>query len=155
MQAISIRPASGDDALWAAQLMSTSDPWITLGRRYEACVRVCTSTSDVLEIAEADGERCGFVLVRPAGVAGAPYIASIAVAPGHRSQGIGAALLSHVERTYRGRSRHLFMCVSSFNGRARSMYERHGFTALGLFKDFIIDGADEILLHKRLPAPEA
>ncbi len=152
---LTIRPAQDEDARWAAALMSASDPWTTLGRGFEACLRACTSSLDVLEIAEAEDGRCGFVLVRPAGVAGAPYIVSIAVAPGHRSQGVGAAMLSHVERTYTGRSRHLFLCVSSFNGRARAFYERHGFAAVGLLKDFLIDGADETLMHKRLPAPVA
>ena len=155
MQELTIRQASGDDVIWAATLMAASEPWITLGRGYEACYQACTSSPDVLEVAETDGRRCGFVLVRPAGVAGAPYIKSIAVAPDQRSLGVGAALLAHVERTFRGRSRHLFLCVSSFNGRARQFYERQGYSAVGTFKDFIIDGADEILMYKRLPAPDA
>jgi ribosomal protein S18 acetylase RimI-like enzyme len=90
------------------------------------------------------------VLVRPAGVAGAPYIVSIAVAETHRSRGVGAVLLAHVEEACRPRSRHLFLCVSSFNPRARQFYERHGFKAVGTFPDFIVDGADEILMHKSL-----
>ena len=67
-------------------------------------------------------------------------------------RGVGAALLEHVERAYRGRSRHLFLCVSSFNPRARRFYERHGFAAVGTLKAFLIDEADEILMHKRLAA---
>jgi ribosomal protein S18 acetylase RimI-like enzyme len=104
----------------------------------------------VLEIADMGGERCGVVLVRPAGVAGAPYIVSIAVAATHRGQGVGAALLAHVEEAWRARSRHLFLCVSSFNPRARRFYERHGFKVIGTLQDFIIEGADEILMHKLL-----
>jgi len=154
MPAITIRQAAGDDARWAAGVMAASDPWLTLGRGFDACLAACTSTLDVLEIADIGGERCGLVLVRPAGVAGAPYIVSIAVEPGLRSRGVGAALLDHVERTYRGRSRHLFLCVSSFNPRARRFYERHGFDAVGTLKAFLIEGADEILMHKRL-APAA
>jgi ribosomal protein S18 acetylase RimI-like enzyme len=150
MPGITIRTAAGDDAKWAAGVMAGSDPWVTLGRGFDACYAACTSSLDVLEIAECAGERCGLVLVRPAGVAGAPYIVSIAVAPGFRSRGVGAALLAHVERTYRGRSRHLFLCVSSFNPRARSFYERHGFEAVGTLKAFLIEEADEILMHKRL-----
>jgi ribosomal protein S18 acetylase RimI-like enzyme len=152
MTTVLIRAARGDDASWAARLMASSDPWITLGRGYEACLAACTSTLDLLDIAEISSERCGLVLVRPAGVAGAPYIVSIAVAPAYRSRGVGAALLAHVERTYRGRSRHLFLCVSSFNPRARAFYERHGFAAVGTLEAFLIDGADEILMHKRLTA---
>lgn len=154
MPPVTIRKAMGDDARWAAGVLSGSDPWLTLGRGFDACLAACTSSLDVLEIAESAGERCGLVLVRPAGVAGAPYIVSIAVAPAFRSRGIGAALLEHVERTYRGRSRHLFLCVSSFNLRARRFYERHGFEAVGTLKAFLIEAADEILMYKRL-VPEA
>jgi len=154
MPAVTIRRATGDDARWAAGVMAASDPWLTLGRGFDACLAACTSALDVLEIAESGGERCGLVLVRPAGVAGAPYIVSIAVAPGFRSGGIGAALLEHVESTYRGRAHHLFLCVSSFNPRARRFYERHGFEAVGTLRAFLIEGADEILMHKRL-APGA
>jgi ribosomal-protein-alanine N-acetyltransferase len=150
MPSVMIRKAAEDDARWAAGLMSSSDPWVTLGRGFDACLAACTSPLDVLEIAESGGERCGFVLMRPAGVAGAPYLVSIAVAPAFRSVGVGAALVEHVERTYRGRSRHLFLCVSSFNPRARRFYERHGFKAVGTLKAFLIDEADEILMHKRL-----
>jgi ribosomal protein S18 acetylase RimI-like enzyme len=154
MPPVTIRKAMGDDARWAAGVLAGSDPWLTLGRGFDACLAACTSSLDVLEIAESAGERCGLVLVRPAGVAGAPYIVSIAVAPAFRSRGIGAALLEHVERTYRGRSRHLFLCVSSFNLRARRFYERHGFEAVGTLKAFLIEAADEILMYKRL-VPEA
>ena len=154
MPAVVIRKAAGDDATWAAGMMAASDPWVSLGRGFDACLAACTSPQDVLEIAESGGERCGLVLMRPAGVAGAPYIVSIAVAPAFRSQGVGAALLDYVEGTYRGRSRHLFLCVSSFNPRARRFYERHGFEAVGTLKAFLIDDADEILMHKRL-APVA
>jgi len=150
VQDVVIRRAAGDDTRWAAGLMASSDPWMTLGRGFDACLAACTSALDVLEIAESDGERCGLVLVRPAGVAGAPYIVSIAVAAAFRSRGIGAALLDHVERAYAGRSRHLFLCVSSFNPRARRFYERQGFDAVGTLKAFLIDTADEILMHKRL-----
>lgn len=154
MPSVTIRRATGDDARWAAGVLCSSDPWLTLGRGFDACLAACTSGVDVLEIAECAGERCGLVLVRPAGVAGAPYIVSIAVTPAFRSRGVGAALLAHVERTYRGRSRHLFLCVSSFNVRARRFYERHGFEAVGTLKAFLIEAADEILMYKRL-APEA
>ena len=150
MDTVTVRGARGDDHAWAAALMSSSEPWITLRRDFDSCLRACTSPSDVLEIADAGGARCGLVLVRPAGVAGAPYIVSIAVAATHRSQGVGAAMLAHVEQACRSRSRHLFLCVSSFNPRARHFYERHGFKAVGTLQDFIIEGADEILMHKPL-----
>ena len=153
MDGITIRPAAGDDFEWAARLMAESDPWVTLGRGFDACLSACTVPSDTLDIALAGGERYGLVLVRPRGVAGAPYIVSIAVAQACRSRGVGAALLAHVEAAYRGRAAHLFLCVSSFNAGARAFYDRHGFEEVGRFRDFIIAGADEVLMHKRLEPP--
>lgn len=153
MDGITFRHAAGEDFNWAARLMAGSDPWITLGRGYDACLTACTVPTDALDIALAGDEPCGMVLVRPRGVAGAPYIVSIAVATAFRSRGVGAALLAHVEETYRGRAAHLFLCVSSFNAGARAFYLRHGFEEVGRFRDFIIAGADELLMHKRLDQP--
>jgi ribosomal protein S18 acetylase RimI-like enzyme len=150
---MTIRPAAGDDNEWAARLMAASEPWVTLGRGYDACLAACAVPTDSLDIASWNGRRCGFVLVRPRGLAGAPYIVSIAVEPDYRSRGVGAALLAHVEAAFRGRSAHLFLCVSSFNAGARAFYSRHGFDEAGRFRDFIIPGADELLLHKRLDGP--
>ena len=150
MDDLTIHPAQGEDVDWAARLMAASDPWVTLGRGYDACLAACSVPTDTLEIAACGGGRCGFMLVRPRGVAGAPYIVSIAVDPAFRSRGVGAAMLAHVEAAYAGRSAHLFLCVSSFNAGARAFYDRHGFEEVGRFRDFIIAGADEVLLHKRL-----
>jgi len=150
---IRIEPAAGDDVRWAAGVMAASEPWVTLGRGFEACLAACSVPTDTLHIAWAEGARGGLVLVRPRGVAGAPYIVSIAVDPAVRSRGIGAAMLEFVEEAYRRQSRHLFLCVSSFNTRALAFYLRHGFVQVGRFHDFIIPGADELLLHKRLDPP--
>lgn len=43
-----------------------------------------------------------------------------------------------------------FLCVSSFNPRARALYERLGYELIGELKDFVIDGASELLMRKRL-----
>ena len=89
------------------------------------------------------------MLLDPAGVAGSPYIASIATSAGVRGQGVGSALLDAAER-WLPEARHMFLCVSSFNPRARELYERRGYTKVGEFPDYVIAGASEILMHKRL-----
>jgi RimJ/RimL family protein N-acetyltransferase len=43
--------------------------------------------------------------------------------------------------------------VSSFNERARRLYERHGYAAAGELKDYIVEGVSETLMHKRLAQP--
>jgi ribosomal-protein-alanine N-acetyltransferase len=147
---VEIRTAAEADVRWAAELMANSDPWITLGRGYDACLSACTRTGDCLLVAWVDRQRAGFVIVRDNGVAGAPYIPCIAVAPARRGGGIGAAMLAHVESMVRGHARYLFLCVSSFNTAARTFYERHGFVSMGDLPDFIVDGASEQLMRKRL-----
>jgi ribosomal protein S18 acetylase RimI-like enzyme len=58
--------------------------------------------------------------------------------------------LEFAEELFRGGAKHIFLCVSSFNSRARSLYERCGYKVVGEFKDYVIEGASEILMHKRL-----
>ena len=150
MTDVIMREAGESDRTWAARLMANNDPWITLRRGFEACLASCTNPADDLHIAERDGQPCGFVLVRPRGLAGAPYIVSIAVDAAHRSTGVGHAMVSFVAERFSERARHLYLCVSSFNPRARAMYEREGFTKVGELPDFIVDGASEILMCRRL-----
>lgn len=145
-----IAAAVGDDAEWAARLMAASDPWLTLGRGVEQCRASCLRSEFILFVARAGSERCGFALVNPRGVAGAPYLASIATEPSWRSRGTGAALLEHCERWAAETSRHFFLCVSSFNTRAQAFYLRHGYRQVGAFEDYIIDGASELLMYKQV-----
>ena len=144
--------ADDADREWCARIMASSDPWLTLGRGFDACLERCRSREFVVLMARRDGERRGFVLLHPTGVAGSPYIASIAASAAVRGQGIGSALLDAAERWF-SKAEHIFLCVSSFNTDARRLYERHGYTQVGEFPDYVIAGASEILMHKRLVRP--
>ena len=84
-------------------------------------------------VAHAGQEPCGFVLLHP--------------------RGVGALLLARAEAHFAASARHIFLCVSSFNERARRLYERHGYAAVGELKDYIVEGASETLMHKRLAQP--
>jgi ribosomal protein S18 acetylase RimI-like enzyme len=132
--------------------MASTDPWVTLGRNLEDCLARCRRTEFVVLVARLEGSACGFVLLHPTGVAGSPYIATIATAAEVRGSGVGSELLAHAER-YFPKARHIFLCVSSFNTRARRLYERRGYIAAGELKDYVIEGASEILMHKRLVRP--
>jgi len=145
-----IGAAEGDDGEWAARLMAASDPWITLGRGLDQCRAACRRPECQFFVARAGEERCGFALVHPRGVSGAPYLAALAVAPAWRSRGAGAALLEHCEHEAARTSRHFFLCVSSFNTGAQAFYARHGYRQVGQFDDYVIDGASELLLYKRV-----
>ncbi len=148
--ALVIAEGGGDDAEWAARLMVATEPWTTLGRGLDQCRAAGARPEMILFVARAGDERCGFALVNPRGVAGAPYLAAVAVDEDWRSRGVGAALLGHCERWAAGLSRHLFLCVSSFNTRAQQFYWRQGFRQVGVLADHVIEGASERLMYKRV-----
>ena len=132
--------------------MASSEPWLTLGRDFATCLARCQAPEFVVLMARRAGAPCGFVLLHPTGVAGSPYIASIATSAAVRGQGVGSALLQAAER-WIPEARHMFLCVSSFNVRARRLYERRGYAQVGEFPDYVVSGASEILMHKRLVRP--
>lgn len=145
-----IDEARDDDREWCARLMASSEPWITLGRTIEQTRTHFDRTDAGLFIARRDGAPAGFIFLREQGVVYSPYIASLGVAPDARGAGIGGRLVAFAEERERPKSRHIFLCVSSFNTRARALYERLGYTVAGELKDYIVDGYSEILMSKRL-----
>jgi len=150
---IAITAATETERDWCAELMAGSEPWITLGRGLEQCRALCHHSEYSLLVAHAPDLPCGFVLLHPRGVAGSPYIASIAVVEEFRGRGIGTRLLAHAEAHFAASASHIFLCVSSFNPGARRLYERLGYVEVGELKDYVIPGAAEILMHKRLARP--
>ena len=155
MDPIEIGEATDEERIWSARLMASTEPWITLRRSFETCRTLALDPVFLNLVARRDGAPLGFVRIHPRGVAGSPYIASIAVAPEARGEGVGTALLDAAERLS-PKARYIFLCVSSFNPRARALYERHGYTLVGELPDYVIDGASELLMAKRLViVPEA
>jgi ribosomal protein S18 acetylase RimI-like enzyme len=145
-----IAPATEAERDWLASLLARSEPWLTLGATEEDCRSACRDSEYLLYVAHRDGRPCGAISLQRRGVAGSPYVKSIVVEESDRSAGVGSALLRFAEDLFRREARHVFLCVSSFNRRARSFYERHGYRAVAELRDYVIDGADEVLMHKRL-----
>lgn len=148
---IEIGTATPPEREWSAQLMAASEPWITLQRDLDGCRAVLADLPDTtLYVARAGAVPLGFLLLRPRGLAGSPYVAAIAVAPAARGHGIGSRLLDHVAALVSPPARHLFLCVSDFNHDARRLYARHGFVQVGQVDDYLVPGVAELILHKRL-----
>jgi [ribosomal protein S18]-alanine N-acetyltransferase len=143
-----MRPlGSPEDEAWCARVMSTSEPWITLGRDYSTALAVVRDPAATTFVGVVDGERVGFVVLALSGVLNG-YIRSIAVAPGHRGEGIGTQLMAFAEsRIFEG-SPNAFLCVTSFNERARAFYERLGYQYVGELADFFVRGVSELLYRK-------
>jgi RimJ/RimL family protein N-acetyltransferase len=51
------------------------------------------------------------------------------------------------ERIFR-ETPNVFLLVSSFNHRARALYQRLGYEPIGELKDFIVPGHSELLMRK-------
>ena len=150
MERTVIHPASESERDMAARLLSSTEPWITLRVTPGQCFDNCHNTDFQVYIAYTGDRPSGIIILDPKGVAGSPYIKSVAVFPEFRGQGIGAELLGFAEQLFRNKAKYLFLCVSSFNLRAQKFYERNGYKVVGELKDYIIEGASEILVHKRL-----
>jgi len=145
-----ILPAREADHEWAAELMAKNEPWVTLRLGLDQCRASVRRPGTELFIGLQGEERLGFVLVAERGLAGSPYIASIAVDAAARGRGVGSALLDFAEERYRGARQHIFLLVSSFNPGARRLYEARGYRQVGEIPDYIIAGHSECIMHKRL-----
>ena len=145
---LSISPLqTEDDAFTCARLMTASEPWITLGRSYEASLGIIQDPSREVYLVRDQAGLAGFLILCMTG-AFVGYIQTILVHPDRRGQGIGSTLLEFAEQRILQESPNIFMCVSSFNHGARRLYERQGYRVIGELTDYIVEGYSEILLRK-------
>ena len=145
-----IELATTEERTWAAGLMTHSEPWITLGVTHEQCAKACLDPEHLVYISHRREQPSGLIILDRYGLAGSPYIKSVCIDHGARGRGIGAALVGFAENLFCAESKHIFLCVSSFNTRAKIFYERIGYHQVGEFKDYIRDGVSELLMYKRL-----
>jgi ribosomal protein S18 acetylase RimI-like enzyme len=151
-QSIVIRALERDEEARAcARIMATSEPWITLGRTYEESLDiVCDASREVYVAAPGDTpEVLGFLIIEMRGTF-VGYIRSVAVREDWRGRGLGSRLIAFAEaRIFRDHP-NVFMLVSSFNARAKALYERLGYEVVGELRDYVIRGQSEWLLRKSI-----
>lgn len=132
-----------------AKLMANSEPWITLRRTYEDCLRMLKDPSREVYLGFAKDEIVGFIIFLMRGPL-VGYIQTVAVKPEWRNKGIGSKLLEFAEEKIFTRTPNVFMCVSSFNKKAQKLYKRLGYEVISELKDYIVSGHSEILLRKTI-----
>ena len=132
-----------------ARMMCSSEPWITLGRDYDASAAALRDASRERYVALSGGNLAGFLILNMAG-AFAGYIQTICVAPKFRGRRIGTRLVGFAEERIFRDSPNVFLCVSSFNAGARRLYERLGYAVVGELEDYVVAGHSEILMRKSL-----
>jgi ribosomal-protein-alanine N-acetyltransferase len=129
--------------------MAASDPWITLRRDYAACLAALTNPEREAYVAVDDDFVIGLLLLQMNG-AFVGYIQSLGVHPDRRGQGVGTRLIAFAEERIFRQTPNVFICVSSFNPRAKVLYERLGYAVVGELKDFMVVGHSEWLLRKTI-----
>jgi ribosomal protein S18 acetylase RimI-like enzyme len=145
---IEIRPlGDSEEAGWCARLMAGSEPWITLKRDYDLCVKILTSPTREVYVARLHGALVGFTILIMQG-AFVGFIQTVAIAPEWRNRGIGSQLVRFAEERIFKVSPNVFLCVSSFNQSAQRLYERLGYKVVGGLKDLMVRGHSEILMRK-------
>jgi [ribosomal protein S18]-alanine N-acetyltransferase len=148
---VTVRPIVGDEEIRVcAEIMTRSDPWVTLGRTMEQAQRILRDR-EVQEtyVALHDTTIVGFVILVVKG-AFVGYIRTVAVHADWRSRGLGRRLIWFAEERIFRDSPNVFLCVSSFNPRARDLYERLGYETVGELRDYIVRGHSEWLMRKTL-----
>lgn len=130
-------------------MMASSEPWLTIGRTFDECLALLVDPAREVYVAEEGGAVRGFIIINMQG-AFSGYIQTICVAPDTRGSGIGSGLVAHAEERIFRDSPNVFLCVSSFNPRARALYERLGYETIGEIRDFLIRGHSEVLMRKTI-----
>jgi len=141
--------AGATEALECAGIMSMSEPWLSLGRDANASLAAIAAPDRETYVALDDARVADFIVVIMRG-AFVGYIQSIAVREDWRSRGLGARLVAFAEERIFRESPNVFICVSSFNPRARALYERLGYRLVGELTDYLVPGHSELLLRKTL-----
>ena len=143
--------ANDTEAMACARIMSTSEPWRTLRRGYDASLALLRDPSREVYVALAGDSDAvaGFLILTMRG-AFVGYVQTVAVSPEWRGRGLGTALVAFAEQRIFPETPNVFLCVSSFNPRARALYERLGYEVIGELRDYIVRGHSEWLLRKTI-----
>jgi ribosomal-protein-alanine N-acetyltransferase len=148
MEGVEISRLSGDaEARVCAQMMASSDPWLHFGRTFEQCLTRLLNPTGEVWVARADGVPQGFIILILQG-AFVGYIQIVCVAAEARGSGLGSRLVAFAEERIFREFPNVFLCVSSYNARARSLYERLGYKFVGELDDYLMRGESEFLMRK-------
>ena len=144
-----VRPYKSKDRAAIVAMLAGSEPWKKLGYTDADWKRLFDPLPAGREgfVIESGGIVAGFALLRQKFLMG-DYLELLVVAPAARNNGLGGALLRHIEGLVFARAKNLFACVSDFNAGARKFYQENGYREIGPMPNFLIPGSAEILLRK-------
>ena len=105
-----------------------------------------TKNGDTLIARTSKGEIVGVMVVLMEGFAELPYLALLGVKKGYRGMGIGKKFLAlFIALAEKSGAPNMFIMTSTFNVRAKQLYESVGFKKIGIIPNYLIKGVDEIM----------
>ncbi len=148
------KPQSAAELQLCARTMASSEPWLTLRRDEAKALQLLSNPAKEVYVALQENEIAGFLILDLNG-AFQGYLQTVCVMPQWRSHGLGSRLIAFAEERIFREHPNVFMCVSSFNIGAQRLYARLGYEVVGVLKDYVVAGHDEILLRKTIAPLDA
>ena len=150
------KSCSGPTQLAAcASLMASSPPWSELFFSRSQCLENLSSPHLELHVVGGERDAVAFLATRATGMEGEPLLEYICVAPSHRGQGVGTALMQYFEEVLYPTADNLFLFVSDINPGAIRLYERLGYVRVGELPNYNLIEQTEYLYRKyRRPRQE-
>lgn len=147
-----LRPLSAENAKKLGEALAAIPPWSVIGYPAERLVDWLQREQPAMIKFEvlAAPELAGVIVIQDPFLHG-PYLKLIAVLPKFQGRSFGLRLLQWMESEARqAEARQLWLCVSTFNTRARAFYQRFGFEPVAVLDRLASDASDELLMRKRL-----
>ncbi len=147
-----LRPLTPGNAKKLGEALAAMPPWSVTGRPAERMTRAFQRDLPSLHRFEilAGNDLAGIVTIQSPFLHG-PYLQLLAILPGFQGRNLGLNVLQWMEAQARaGEARQLWLCVSTFNARARAFYEHFGFEAVAVLEKLASDASDELFMRKRL-----
>jgi [ribosomal protein S18]-alanine N-acetyltransferase len=145
---VRIRPMQPEDVdqVYAIDVLSFSLPWTKRSYLFELTENY-TAASWVAEVISETSQPKIVGMVVTWFIIDELHIATIAVHPDHRKQGIGRRLLAHaiLHSSYKG-ANFVMLEVRRSNHTAQALYERFGFKVIGVRKNYYSDNNEDALL---------
>lgn len=132
-----------------ANQLAQQEPWHTLAYTSDVLYRYLASScqASMCFAVMREGEIAGVVCVCFPWLRGV-YLELIGLFPQAQGQGIGRAVCDWLEQEISNHTDNIWTLVSSFNLPARRFYSNCHFMEIGILKDFIRPGYDEILMRR-------
>lgn len=128
------------------------DHYFTREGRLDNILSTAVAKGDLWLAVDSHNEVVGAMQVELTGFFGAfPYLALLGVKKRFRGMGVGHTLLQVYEGVARELGfRKVSLLVSSFNPRAKALYQSMGYRKVGYVPDAILPGLDENIMVKTL-----